>query len=196
MQKSEQSVLVKLFERECGADIVLRQIGREIVGHLPAGRMPTPAQLLEEVRRRAGPHYQQRWEECTDLEKLVLLQLAQEGVVNPHCDIVLRELMRRRLVRFEPEVRLMNESFRRFLLDLDPPATVVALEREGDSTWSAMRSVLWPALIVGVVFVAFTQRQIMQGYEAVIPLIGGGVTALSKLFDLVKVARVNAARAA
>ncbi len=182
--------LVDLFRRECGAAPELRAIGKTMLEELPDGHVPKESDLIDEVRERAHAYYTGLWDDCSTIERLVLLQLAQEDLVNPHCGAVLRGLRRRGLVRATPDIRLMNESFRRFILRGPPPPEVLALEQSRDSTWSVMQRMLWPSLIILLVFVAFTQRQLMQGYEAVIPFLGGGLTALGKLIDLMKVAKV------
>jgi hypothetical protein len=183
--------LADLFRRECGADAVLREIAKKLADELPAGAAPTESQLAAVIGERAREHYASLWNECSPLEKLVVLQLAHEDLVNPHCGPVLRRLRQRGLVRATPDIRLMNETFRKFVLSVEPPKDVLALEQARDSAWSVMQRMLWPSILILMIFVAFTQRQLMQGYEAVIPFLAGGLTAIGKLFDLMKVARAS-----
>lgn len=180
-----------VFRRECGADAVLRAIGGKMARELKAGARPSPAQLVEEVQRRAASHYQSLWESCSPEEKLLLVQLAEEGVANPQWEQTLADLQRKRLVVQDPVHRLFNESFRRFVLTVPGRRQVLRGEQEGASTWSALRGVLWPGLLLLTVFLAFTQRHHLEGLETAVPFIGAGLTGLSKLYDFFKTARVE-----
>ncbi len=73
-----------------------------------------PATIAESISRRealeaivsvADPYYQSLWDHCSSDEKLVLVQLEQEGVVNPKQIAAVRSLLRRGLVRMDPALR-------------------------------------------------------------------------------------------
>jgi len=185
----DSSELVRVFRRECGGDPVLRSIGAELVRTWPEDASSvTPKMIVEEVLVRAHDYYLRLWAPRSKFEKLAMLQLAQEGVVNPHCEEALRVLVAKGLVKQDPNFLLMNESFRLFLLRVPNRADVLAVEQEGENLWSSLRGTVWVGLIVLTAFVAMTQQQVLQGFEAALPLVGGGLTAAGKLYDLMKTA--------
>ena len=77
--------------------------------------VPTHEQLVQELSEKAFPLYKLFWSACTRSEKLLLVQLAQTGLVNPICNDTLHETIRKRLVELKPYPRVMNESFAHFL---------------------------------------------------------------------------------
>jgi len=142
-------------------------------------------QLLVEVGERAENYYREIWSTCTKEEKLVLGQLAQEGLVNYKAKTTLRRLMARGLVRREPHFVLMNETFRRFVLSSFSRTEVAALEE--DSTTSAWDAIRWPflALLVGsLAFLFVTQHELFNTTVGVITAVAATVPAIMKMANI------------
>jgi hypothetical protein len=55
------------------------------------------------------------WKEFSAEQKFVLSQLAEDGMVNPMNGRAIRQLLRRGFIVRDPQFRIMNDSFRRFL---------------------------------------------------------------------------------
>ena len=62
---------------------------------LEAGRLPTHEQLVDELYEKTFALYELLWSACTRPEKLLLVQLAQTGLVNPTCKETFQELAAR-----------------------------------------------------------------------------------------------------
>jgi hypothetical protein len=142
-------------------------------------------QLLVEVGERAENYYREIWSTCTREDKLVLGQLAEEGLVNYKAKTTLRRLMARGLVRREPHFVLMNETFRRFVLSSFSRTEVAALE-EG-STTSAWDAIRWPflALLVGsLAFLFVTQHELFNTTVGVITAVAAAVPAIVKMANI------------
>jgi len=142
-------------------------------------------QLLVEVGERAENYYREIWSTCTREDKLVLGQLAEEGLVNYKAKTTLRRLMARGLVRREPHFVLMNETFRRFVLSSFSRIEVAALE-EG-STTSAWDAIRWPflALLVGsLAFLFVTQHELFNTTVGVITAVAAAVPAIVKMANI------------
>jgi hypothetical protein len=139
-------------------------------------------QTVDLILDLVEPSYREQWNLCSTEERRVLRQLAEEGVVNPRCFDILSRLRRRRLIRSDPRFRIVNESFRRFILEAESEATVRAWERpEGGRGSLRVRG---PLLVFGVLalvlLLATEGKDTFAAFTAVagaIPLIRNLTTA-------------------
>jgi hypothetical protein len=141
-------------------------------------------QLLTEVGERSENHYREIWESCTPAEKLVLGQIAEEGLVNQKTVRTVRMLMARGLVRRQPNFVVMNETFRQFLLSPSLRAEVAAFEGNATSTWDAIR---WPfmVLLVGsLTFFFATQHELFNSALGIVTGITAALPAVVKMASL------------
>jgi len=141
-------------------------------------------QLLIEVGERSENHYRQIWETCTPAEKLVLGQIAEEGLVNEKTERTVRMLMARGLVRREPNFVVMNETFRQFVLSAASRAEVAALEEQATSTWDSIR---WPLLVLLAGSLAFffaTQHELFNTALGILTGLAATLPALVKMASL------------
>jgi hypothetical protein len=141
-------------------------------------------QLLIEVGERAERHYRQIWVTCTPAEKLVLAQLGRQGLVNEKAKRTVRVLMLRGLIRRQPNLVLMNETFRRFVRSPEIQAEVSALEGESSGAWDDIR---WPFLIVLLASVGFfftTQQEMGKTVLAVATAAATAIPTLVKLASM------------
>jgi hypothetical protein len=129
-------------------------------------------QLLDEIGERTEDYYSVLWRTCTPNEQLVLMQIAQTGLVNGKTRKDVRRLLARGLLRRDPQMRLMNETFRRFVF---AQSTTSALAQQleqnvaGDA-WNRFRVPFFAAIAVVMLFFFTTQR---QTFDATIALVGG-----------------------
>jgi hypothetical protein len=171
------------FEQMADSRIVDRTIAAEIKGDpyletiitglelVASGR----DQVLDEIGERAEEYYTALWNPCSASEKLVLMQIAQTGLVNGKARKDVRRLLARGLLRRDPQLRLMNETFRRFV---SVQATTSSLARQleadlGSDAWSRFRVPFFAAVIVVLLFFFGTQRELFDSTFAVV----GGLTA-------------------
>jgi hypothetical protein len=170
----------ELIARECEPDAWLqRHIGG---GDQHLHQHVTPQDLLDAIRRRADGHYRELWEACSTPEKLVLAQLAEEGVVNLRNREALAELIRKGLVVRDPHPRIMNQSFRGFVLAVETGLGVKELEHASAGGWDTVRHVVWPALLVAGLFLLLTQRKYFNDVVPYVAALGTELAALFKTF--------------
>ena len=130
---------------------------------------------LEELRRavrvRAESCYQLLWTSCSRSEKLVLIQLAQEGLINPKSSDTLDELAAKGMIWPGPAPKLFNLTFRDFLQRIERADVVQEWERmEGNGLWVVSVRLVASALTVGGLFYLLTQGLSVQ---SVLPIISG-----------------------
>jgi hypothetical protein len=167
---------------ECRNHPTLQAIAHEIVS---AARGPIPKKAaLARIEERALAFYKLIWSACTRPEKLLLVQLAQTGMVNPRATGTLQELVRKGVIELKPQPRIMNETFRHFLETAEAPDTVKAWESEaGESPWLIIRNVVVGLTLIALVVLAATQNQTLQTATTVI---SAATAALAGLFRAVE----------
>jgi hypothetical protein len=171
----EAQVIRAWFDRECRLSSQVSAIGIDLVDGLPAGAPITPETLLDELQERANPYYQRLWTGCTRQEKLALVQLGEEGVLNPKSRETGERLARKRLVVSDPLPRIASETFRRFVVGAMPRATVAEWERDEKLPWADLLVILIVALTI---FLFFTQQEVAKAWLAYIVAAAGAIPAL------------------
>jgi hypothetical protein len=182
--------LVALILEECNGFPHLRRVGIGILGRHVPGSAFSHARIMEELMDRADTFYRMLWTACANQERLVLFQLARDGWANPKNARAIRQLERRGLVRRTPALRILNESFRRFVWDAQLPAEVKKWEEEvQNSTWSALKLGFTTAAFAGGAWLLYTQQEIFQagtGYLAALGTASGAVISLARSLSLGK----------
>ena len=129
----------------------------------------TREHMLAKVGSEARLHYRYLWSKCSPDEKLVLVQLAQHGLVNPKYFGWVMDLMNRGLVVRDPRLRVMNESFARFVRQEMQRSHILELqEEEGPSGWSVLKWILPAPLILVAAFLFVTQRDALSNLTGVL----------------------------
>lgn len=149
----------------------------------PERGRPTREELLDLLGERAEPYYRGIWESCQTGERVVLVHLAQHGLVNDKDRRVLRRLLARGLVRRRPHFTIMNETFRRYLL-----GHCVEVEAEtpkgAQSPWDSVRRPVL-AIVASVAILLFvTQQELFSATNALITAMATGVASFSRISGL------------
>jgi hypothetical protein len=142
----------------------------------------TRDQILDEIEERASGYYRRLWNACSDDEKLVIGHVAQQGLANAASRRVVRRLLTRGLLSKDPALRLMNETFTRFVLSRTCRADVALLEGEAEpSTWDRLRAPLAFAAVSAGVFLFMTQREM---FDSTLTTVAGVTAAVPTVFRL------------
>jgi hypothetical protein len=93
-------------------------------------------------------------------------------------------LVREGLITTNPQFRLMNESFRRFLLSAAPVALREQWLRESRRTgWGRMHGVFLTTMVLLGAFLLTTQNALWQSSAAYVTTALGALGTLAKLFN-------------
>jgi hypothetical protein len=121
-------------------------------------------------------------------QKLALVQIAQEGLINPKARPVVGELIREGLVTCgSGVVRIDNQCFAEFLETAIPPAAIEHWEREGSKlnrTW-IRTSLLASGIAVGG-FVLYTQSNALNTWVAYLTGLAAIVPACLRLLEILR----------
>jgi hypothetical protein len=143
---------------------------------------------LEELSRvftaRAQASYELLWNSCTRSEKLVLVQLAQEGLVNPKNLTVASALMAKGLVVDRPRPRIFNYTFRAFLQRIERRQVVNEWEQgQGNGLWVTAGRLIGSSMVAGGLFFMITQGLSVQ---SLLPVVSGtGVFGIPVVRDVI-----------
>jgi hypothetical protein len=170
--------------RECSVQTELHGIGENLWHARTPNRPFELEQVVSEVGERAAQYYYLEWRSCTKEECFLLAGLARDGTVNPRNTFSLRQLLRRRLIVRDPQFRIMNESFRRFVLTHS-----FSMREEWDaeaagSGWGKARGPFATALVLVGLFLLATQQQFLQTSSGLLAAASGCVAALLKLIGV------------
>jgi len=176
-----------LIWKECGPMAALWPIGAQLARDIKDEPIHSEDTVASEILERADPYYRLIWKEGSKEQKFVLAQLAEDGLLNPTNGRAIRQMVRRGLITKDPQFRIMNESFRRFLRS----AATADLKREWlresrRSGWGKARGVFATTMIILGVFLLTTQNALWQSSAAYVTTALGALGTLVKLFNTVR----------
>ena len=145
------------------------------------------SEIVGFVQDAAERYYRSLWDLCSHEEKLVLVHLAEHGLVNPKRVELVRRLARRRLVDVDRRFRLMNESFREFVRTAEAPDRVDAWERVNPAeTWSRVGVPLYALATLVVVILLYTEQSTVTFLVAAASGAAGTLGTLRNLYATTK----------
>ena len=165
----------------CGSP-TLERIAFDLLLDVPASQAGDRTWFIDELRLKASRHYKTVWGACDEAEKVVLVHLAEGSLVNPKSQSAVKDLTDRGLVRRAPHFKLMNESFRLFIVTSFCRAEGRTLEQSAEpSLWSEVRLPLTIVLLTLAAFVFATERDIFNLWTAFIAATAAFLPQLSQL---------------
>jgi hypothetical protein len=177
------------LREEAAADAFVRAICVSIEQRLdsPASEAAHPAvrlssdQVLDEVADRAESWYRRIWRSCSPDERLVLADVAAEGFANHKSRRTVRRLLGRGLIAKDPSFRLMNTTFRRFVLSPWCQADVHAIEgATAPSPWERLRVPFFTVLVGAALFFLLTQRELFNVTIAALTTLTAALPVLAR----------------
>ena len=170
----DPSAWQETLESELSAFPVLQPICAELKAvWIDRNKMPgVPLdELLRGIRAQTLPFYELLWTSCTRDEKLVLIQLAQEGFITAQCWDVAATLVAKGLIVNEPFFAIFNRTFRDFLIDTERNDVIQEWERmEGRGLWVTAGRLIGSSVVAGGLFYLLTQDVSVQ---SLIPVVSG-----------------------
>jgi hypothetical protein len=174
--------LLRIIVDECVQTRRLQQIGVEVAAETHP-QSYTKEEIVSRVALLARSYYQSVWDGCSVDEKLVLVRLAEDGFVNAKNFDHLVDLLEKGLLRRDPSLRLMNNSFGLFILRSVTRADVQEWEEQGGiSAWNILKWLLpVPLLLIGG-FLFLTQGESFSNVTALVVAVGSVGPILVNLY--------------
>lgn len=108
-----------------------------------------PEQIVSFFSSRAGTLYRHKWNQCTLMERIMMLQLAQGMVPNPANSDTLEYLAKRGYLYRDQGWFFVNESFRQFVLTAEKDTDVnYWMAQTSAGTWEYIRIPIFVVLLV------------------------------------------------
>ena len=139
-------------------------------------------EIIQLVKSRANAIYQHMWNLCSRAEKIMLVELAHENLVNPNNWDLARRLKQRGYLRRDPFHRIFNESFKQFILRMERVENIESWRQDSASTWHNIRAPLFVVVIGAIIFLAFTQPSF---FNSVFAFAAAGTASLPFLVNLI-----------
>ena len=118
----------------------------------------------------------------TEDERVALYHLAKEGLVHP-TNPALPGLLKRKLVEKKGNLRLMNKEFLDFVGEAIDQETLGSYEKvAAENPWQRFQRPLQAALLIVILVLFLTQREMMQGFFGILTGAAGVLTLLARLF--------------
>lgn len=138
--------------------------------------------IILEIQELAKPYYNRLLKSCTNKEKYLLYDIAQNMLVNSNNLETQKILLKKGLIVCNGTCRLMNESFRNFILSSVDPGEAAHFMRElnAQSKWKSYKAPLILIVLGLVVFLAL-QDNLMSNVNAILTTVIGGLAILTKL---------------
>jgi hypothetical protein len=169
------------LEREVACYPPLKPIEQELKAAWPKGSPVSKESLELAIRAKAEASYALLWASCTRNEKLVLIQLAQEGFVNPKCREIVSLLAAKGLITLRPAAMVVNYTFRSYLWQIERDQVIREWERmEGSGLWQVAGRLIAFVMLIGGVFFLLTQDFPLQ--PLLLPLVSGSGILGAPLF--------------
>jgi hypothetical protein len=166
---------------ECRRIPRLKRIRRELLRTLPGST--TVSDALAAFGLAASPYYEALWNACTADERLAIHQLADEDLVNPQNETVVRDLLRKGLLVRDPRVRVMNKTFAEFARHAMSAAQVHESERRGLMIpWGSIEAAMLTVVVILAGLLIVTQERLLNAWIGFLPTL---MPAVQKLWNAV-----------
>jgi hypothetical protein len=182
--------LAKFTRSECSIGPWLTETGKEIIESLATTKEVDRNNIAGQLIDRTELVYRKLWCNCTRNEKLTLLHLAQDRLLS-HNDPEIKPLMQRGLIVFAPDIRLMNETFKAYVLaqcfiDVDESAAIQAAETQArrSSSLEPFKIPILVGFVAAVLFLLFTQKDLANSSWTLVTAATTGIPAVFKLLSL------------
>jgi hypothetical protein len=143
--------------------------------------LSTRREAIAVIASRADRFYRTLWDVISIDEKLVLIQLEDEGLINPKQMPAVRRLLNLGLLRMDPVLRLVNDSLGAFASGAEPSETVRQWESVTGAGWTNKRAVLLGIIFVILLFLWFTQRNLVETWIAYLGAAAMGISGVFKI---------------
>ncbi|SEM83694.1 hypothetical protein SAMN05192574_101963 [Mucilaginibacter gossypiicola] len=127
------------------------------------------------------------WQSLTKEEKVLLYDLAEDGLVNPYDDYNLSLLIYKGLItRDQGTLKLFNKGFRNYILTAIGNSEVERIKAQVKDTgnWSSLKVPLSLSIVGILIFLIVSQQEAYSQILTYITALGAGIPAVLKIISL------------
>jgi len=146
-----------------------------------------PNQIVEYFSSHAGALYHQRWQLCTQAERLLLFQIANNYEPNPLNIAPIEHLARRGYIYQDCGWHIINESFRQFVLTAEPREVMERwIDEANENIWRYLRIPFFALLIAMLAIMVYSATDAIETAIGVLTGILGLIPLAIRNFTLFK----------
>ena len=121
-------------------------------------------ELIIRIQELTQNYYFSVWYSCSDEEKFILYDLAQDGYVNTKNTQVIMKLVRKGLLKNEMTLEFMNQSFQNYILTVVKPVEIKRMEKtiRTRGAWSKAQLPIFLVILAIAAFLFITQEAVYQ----------------------------------
>ncbi len=188
--EQKQEVAKDLIDCECNGSYFLRAQKaaiREYLNNEGINNPLTEEEIILRIESLAHVYYNSIWASLSEEEQYILYDIAQDGLVNLKNREVLTMLLNKGLLIYENRFRMMNESFRNFVLSEVSADDALELERKVKETgsWNYFKTPVIIILITIALFIFITQEETYNNIIAFITTFAAGIPILFRLLGMI-----------
>ena len=143
-------------------------------------------EFIQHFATLARPHYESIWNALSLNEQLALFHLARDRFIHVHHPGI-PSLLQRGIIRFDPDLRLMNTTFREFVRNAAIEDGLEVHEtKQAGSLWSAIKRPLTVMLVGLLGFFLITQQEFRAALPALLTFIPILIQSFSEMSKATK----------
>ncbi|MDQ3109591.1 MAG: cache domain-containing protein [Bacteroidota bacterium] len=190
IEKDADKPAQDVIDRECNNSYFLRaqkEVIRETLGNEHSDHQLTEEEIILRIESLAHVYYNSIWASLSEEEQYILYDIAQDGLVNLKNREVLTMLLNKGLLVYENRFRMMNESFRNFVLSEVSADDALELERKVKETgsWNYFRTPVVIILITIALFIFITQEETFNSIIAFITTFAVAIPIIFRLLGMI-----------
>jgi hypothetical protein len=164
-----------------------RQRWISALNRLAGGASALWSQSVRRDGRSVAPPFDAVWRQCSQKEQLALIHVAQEGFANPSNSDAVKNLLAKGLLKFAPNLVLLNGDFENFVQARANSPEIKEWERpEGVIGWHGARWIFVALLVIGLLFAAGTGQAWLKGATTMMTMLAGGLEAMWRILNAVQ----------
>ncbi|MEN8229428.1 MAG: hypothetical protein ABFS38_14815 [Bacteroidota bacterium] len=183
----------ELIEKELDATDYLKQLKLKMKDYIPNHDSKTNNQIsyqdiIKKIDVLVEKYYSGLLELCSNEERHVLYDFADDLIVNPrNKDSILNLMEKGLLIKDYDRLNFFNASFRRFLLNsknrVQSGETEVKMKKE-TGTWKGYRIMITIIIVALFIFIAMAKQDFFDNLNKLFVIIAGGITAIINILGL------------
>jgi hypothetical protein len=178
---------VRWLNEECRHTTFLRSVGSVLFREHRHDAYFDRRVLENKLSERTRSYYPLLWSTLSPSERLILFQLAKDGWANSLNESAIQQLLTKELIRREPMLQVMNESFRLFVRDKQDQRQILEWQQQSkQSSWNSLKIALLATAIGLGAWLFYAQKDLFQGVIGYILSLGAAVAAIANILGGLK----------
>jgi hypothetical protein len=132
----------------------------------------------------AENYYFSLWNSFSKEEKFILLDLAQDDLINTANEKVIKNLIRKGVIVLNPNLQIFNKSFANFILESisEEESNQFELEARKGGIWNSYKYLVIFLVIIIVIFLSFVEEQAFTQLTGIVSL---GAAMMPKILSTI-----------